>query len=450
MKKIYGYLYSLTVFCILASFNTANAAQSVPANTPVPVTGIYGTNVPLSHGGESMPIRDIDFTALTNVIHYAVYPQFVADANGVEHVKINTTPGKMSPTNCRLLVNNAHAAGCRALLGVAGSWKKVLSTQTYRQEFAAALVDFMSQTDGAYRFKYDGLDFDFEPLTINDVYNLQCLFYNIKTLSPDAYITIDMGTPFSLIESIGQTSFTSTNIEYLKGLFYYVNKVNVMTYSQSNKWGTRFVWHQTSLYPTKIDPTNFGSVNYPLPSAQGWLEMWTKPEYCDPSIAAALDAKLNLGIAFYGQQWTGVYQPRQQMTVSQRKNCVVSELSYADIMDKYEDSNKSLVLFPRPNGNSAEEKEAVDISAAWMSRHHDTPADQADNLFISYDNFSTAQKKIDYARKNGYGVFIWELSMGYRSGKTNPDAFLQSIKTNTNPPRGIPIEQHACDNGACG
>src|ERR1035441_9026772 len=101
---------------------------------------------------------NIDFTALTHIIHFSVGP----NSDG----SLNTSLNGITPAYSADLVTRAHAAGRRVLFCVGGA-----SSETGFQggPTSANLATFiLSLTNFAATYGYDGVDVDWEPLPASD------------------------------------------------------------------------------------------------------------------------------------------------------------------------------------------------------------------------------------------------------------------------------------------
>jgi chitinase len=97
-----------------------------------------------------MPASNIDFTALTHIIHFSVVP----NANGT----LNSGANGITSANSTDLVTRAHAAGLKVLICVGGAGSESAFTNTSLPALINNLTNFMA-TRG-----YDGVDIDWEPL----------------------------------------------------------------------------------------------------------------------------------------------------------------------------------------------------------------------------------------------------------------------------------------------
>jgi hypothetical protein len=86
-------------------------------------------------------------------------------------------------------------------------------------------------------------------------------------------------------------------------------------------------------------------------------------------------------------------------------------------------SNSSLTHYYPLDGNSLDQKGAID------GVETDVEYVSPDAFWVSFQNETSISQKIEYAEDQGFGVFCWELSGGYRPDlPSNPDALMQAVK----------------------
>src|SRR5664279_4365740 len=125
----------------------------------------------------SMAASNIDFTALTHVIHFAVVP----NSNGTLDSGVNN----ISVANSTDLVSRVHAAGKQVLICVGGP-----NTETAFQAATSGsnlLVFINNLTNFMATRGYDGVDIDWEPLSVADASQFANLVEGLRTaLNPFA------------------------------------------------------------------------------------------------------------------------------------------------------------------------------------------------------------------------------------------------------------------------
>lgn len=330
------------------------------------------------------PPSEIDFTALTHVIHFDIAP----NADGT----LNTNVNGMTPDRSTALVSAVHAAGKRVLICVAGSGPGGFmgaTTNTHRAAFIGNLVNFVSV------YGYDGIDIDWEPLAGSEVTQytnfVRELRAALKALTPPRLLTVA----------------TAQQPAWFAALQTQLDQINLMTYGLSGAWAGWVTWFNAPIYDGGY---RFPSTGGLVPSTDGMVN-----DFLDAGVAAS---KLGIGIAFYGKVWAGgagtstggAALPRQTWTTAP----TVTGMAYFDIMSTHYQT--SLYRW-----DSA-------AQAAYLTLDN---TGSASDKFISYDDEHACQAKVSYARNCELGgVMIWELGQGYRS--TQPvgqrDPLLQAVK----------------------
>jgi chitinase len=329
-----------------------------------------------------MPASNIDFSVVTQVIHFAVLP----NADG----SLDTNANVITPNGTLDLVTRAHAAKRQALICVGGGGTTFLGavSNTCLPVFISHLTNFMAIGG------YDGIDVDWEPLNSSDAGLFTNFVVHLRTalddFSPHKWLTIALpaGAPPGVLASV-QSQF---------------DQINLMTYDLSGPWSGWVTWFNAPIYNggLKFDcmPCEYA------PSIEGVVSTF---------LAAGLPTeKLGIGIPFYGEMWQGgggartggVTQPRQSWTTAP----TMRPVAYNDLMA----SN-----FP----SSAYHYDTA-AQAAYLSV---TNAAAAKDLFISFDDARACAATAAYARNRDLGgVILWELSQDHQTN--GPDPLIQSIK----------------------
>src|ERR1039458_9000760 len=338
---------------------------------------------------------NIDFTALTHIIHFSVGP----NSNG----SLNTSLDGITPAYSADLVTRAHAAGRKVLFCVGGA-----SSETGFQgaTTSANLATFiLSLTNFTAAYGYDGVDVDWEPLPASDFGQYTNLITRLRAalngFSQHKLLTVAAGAypPYG-DPPIGEYAMFAA----LQSQF---DQINVMTYDLAGPYPGWVTWFNAPIYDGGY---RFPSTGGLIPSTEGSVA-----NFIGNGVAPG---KLGIGIAFYGDLWAGgagtstggASQPRQSWTNAP----TVTQIAYADIMSTYYQSNSY-------HWDS-------EAQAAWLGIDN---AGSANDKFISYDDEHTCQAKVSYARNRHLGgVMIWELGQGYRP--TQPadqrDPLIQAIK----------------------
>ena len=218
-----------------------------------------------------MPASQVDFSALTHVIHFSIAP----NADGT----LNTTINSMTPARSVDLVANAHAAGCPVLICVAGSGSGGFmgaTTEANRATFIANLVGFMTT------YNYDGIDIDWEPLNTSEAGQYASFVQELR-------VALSGFNPPKLL-----TVATAQQPAWFATLQSQFDQINLMTYGMSGTWPGWVTWFNAPIY-------NGG---YRFPSTGGFVP--STDGMVDSFVGAGVAAdKLGIGIAFYGKRWAG-------------------------------------------------------------------------------------------------------------------------------------------------
>ena len=338
---------------------------------------------------------------MTHIMIGAVVPR----TNGTfeTHFYIGDTEG---PQWARETVQRAHAAGTKAILmvGGAGSVDGFLATSNpaVRAAFVSNLKAFVEDLG------FDGIDLDWEPLEPRDRVNVLALVNALQ--APDAL-------PRSRYIYTLPVGWNNANFENMADPFYgevaaYFDRVSMMSYSMmwlGDGWQS---WHSSALYGE-------------TPSAPSSLDDTVQALRA----AGVPDAKIGLGIGFYGQAvengtWSGgtfvhldppdipgyVTDPHQGTDFAASRYGD-NALSYSNIM-RYIHSGAAY---------------RWDDSARVPYLSFSTPArfavpgffDDLQTTFLTYENEQSIAEKGSYLRNNNLGgVIIWTISQGYLEWKT--------------------------------
>lgn len=108
------------------------------------------------YSSATLPVSDIDFTALTHIVHFSLLP----NGDGT----LNPSTNAITPQGTAELVSGAHAANKQVLIciGGAGSYFPNAASTANVASFVSNLTNFMASGG------YDGIDVDWEPLPDGD------------------------------------------------------------------------------------------------------------------------------------------------------------------------------------------------------------------------------------------------------------------------------------------
>ena len=330
--------------------------------------------------------QNIDYGAVTHIIHFALVPQ----ADGT----LNETPNAVTAANASALVIPAHAAGKKVIISVGGWGSGNLflgaTSTTNRPVFIANLVNLMKNR------AYDGIDVDWEPINPSDAPQFTAFITELRAaldaITPRPLLTVAAAWEPSIIAQVSSK----------------FDQVNIMTYDLSGAWQAWVTWHNSPIYDGGL---YFPGTSRLVPSANAMV---------DAFVSAGVPAsKLGIGMDFYGDVWSagagmpngGATGPDQSWTTAP---AVQANVPFFTIMNTYYQSQ-----YARWDTTAQVPYLSIDNTGS------------ANDKFISYDNAVSCAKKVEYARNKGIGgVMIWELGGGYRADQPagQRDALLQAVK----------------------
>jgi chitinase len=329
-------------------------------------TGYY----PGYHQG-TMAASNIDFVAITHVIHFSVVPR----RDGT----LNSNLNMITPAFSQDLVTRVHAAGRKVLLCVGGAGSQAgfqgATIKARRAGFITNILNFVKANG------YDGVDLDWEPLDATDGVQFTNLVKELR-------VALKRWKGESLL-----TAAAATQPAWFGQLQSQFDQVNLMTYDLAGTWTGWVTWFNSPIFDGGY---RFPSTGGLVPSCEGMVNSFA-------SAGVPLN-KLGLGIAFFGCVWSGgggttnggVVWPRQRWS----RLPGTGPLAYTDIMTSYYQSN-------RYHWDEAAQSAYLSIDQS----------DSANDRFISYDDEHTCEAKVSYARNRSLGgVMIWELAQDYRTG----------------------------------
>ena len=351
----------------------AQAAPPKPAGKAKPlwVSAYYAV---WTQQAGALPPQDIDFSALSHLIHFAVVP---APDGTIDPVK-----GGVTPAESAAVVAAAHHAHRKVLLSVGGWLTSPQFRAAYSDPHRAAFVRNLVQM--AVSRGYDGLDMDMEPLEDSDASAYEAFIRQLRA-------ALTAANPKLLL-----TAATARQPALFARLAPQLDQINLMTYDLAGPWPGFQTWHNAALYGSgqEMNP------GQPFPSASEMVEKF---------VAAGVPrAKLAIGAAFYGDVWTGADGPGQPIA-----GVTMKSVPYADIA----------ALF----GPGRLHWDAS-ASAPYLSIDGSAPNFKQ---FVSYDSEAVCAEKVQYARAQGLGgVMIWELGSGFLPGRPagQREPLLEAVK----------------------
>ena len=241
------------------------------------VTGYYP-----GYEASQMAASNIDFTAITHVIHFSLVP----GSNGSLDSNANSLNGS-APAK---LVGLAHAAGRKALVCVGGAGTETdfqgATTAANLGPFVTNIVNFMSGNG------YDGVDLDWEPFNSADTAQYTNLVNALRAAlnGLGAHPLLTVAAP-AYPEYGDSPTAEFTMLASVQGQF---DQINVMTYDLSGPYEGWVSWYNSPIYD--------GGYTFPSDSSE-----------LVPSINGAVSnfvnngvqpGKLGVGLPFYGYIWT--------------------------------------------------------------------------------------------------------------------------------------------------
>jgi chitinase len=330
------------------------------------VSGYYAT-----YQSSLYPPAAIDFTAMTHLMVAGIIP----NADG----SLNTTfyiDAVNGPAMAKSLTTLAHAAGRKAVLMVGGSgalagWEGA-SSAANRSVFVTNLLSTMTSLG------FDGIDLDWEPVSVADEPALLALAQALRARAPTMILTV----PVTWVSAYsGADPFYAT-------LAPFVDQLNVMSYEMADAWPGWQSWYSGALAGQSVTTPTSVSSNATSYAAAGVPK-----------------SKIGIGIGFYGSCWTGVTGARQSVSAA---SVVASDnvMTYSHILADYYsagayqwDSVASVgsLSFPAAHGPEG---------CTW----------------ISYEDPASIAAKGAWIRANGYGgTILWTINEGYvATATTNP------------------------------
>jgi chitinase len=175
----------------------------------------------------AMPASQVDFTAVTHVIHFALLP----NTNGT----LNSSANTITTANSSDLVTRAHAAGKKVLIcvGGAGSSFAAATTSANLTKFTTNLIAFMTSRG------YDGIDVDWEPIANAETNQFTTFVTGLRT-------RLDAVTPRPLL-----TAAVATQPALIGSLQAQFDQINIMTYDMSGTWAGWVTWHNAPIYESE-------------------------------------------------------------------------------------------------------------------------------------------------------------------------------------------------------
>lgn len=331
----------------------------------------------------TLPPSAIDYAALTHLVDFSLHPR----ADGTLEDTHQILPSSATT------IAAAHAGGVKVLMCLGGANTVAGFRGATTSANLATFVDNIVNVVTARG--YDGVDLDWEPLVSSDrpqyVALVNALQARLAALNPRRQLTAAVD------------SWAANTMSLVANRF---DQINVMTYDMAGTGSDWVSWFNSPL-------SNGGALRpsgAPLPAADLSVQSFRN--------AGLPAARLGIGIAFYGNLWSGgagtttggVSAPRQRWTTAP----AVSPIDYRAIMSTWYQPG---LVHHDP-----------DTGAAWLGLDR---AGAVDDRFLTWDDESTIALKLAWTKTNRLGgVIIWQLGGGYLpsapAGQRDP--LLQAVR----------------------
>jgi chitinase len=314
--------------------------------------------------------NDRGFEAVTHLLHFAVY-------FGSEDGGLDLRANELTPAKTRAIVNAAHSAHKKVLLVVGGQGARpglrVATAPARLQETLVSILAFLQ------RYRYDGIDIDWEPLPPADTELYASFVEGLRreldraALAPGRKLLLTTAIEVNLNDQ----EYMNALLETLRKLDRNLDQINLMTYAMATPANVPFVWHNSALFPDLVSL----DLGLRRPSADGAIrEFFT---------AGFQPGKLGIGINLNGYLWQGqspedIAEPGKLWKVPPK----VKELSCGELA-KYSAHNPTRW------------DEQAEVPYISMPRT---------NELISYEDRRGIEAKLEYVRRNDLGgVIIWDI-----------------------------------------
>ena len=171
-----------------------------------------------------MPASNMDFTAVTHIIHFSVVP----NSDGT----LNSSANDITPANSSDIVSQAHAMGVKVLICVGGSESEsafqAATTASNLPVFINNITNFMA-TRG-----YDGVDLDWEPFPSTDAQQYGNLVNGLRSalneFPQNKLLTaaVESYPPYGDSPTAEYVMYAALQSQF--------DQINIMTYDMSGPW----------------------------------------------------------------------------------------------------------------------------------------------------------------------------------------------------------------------
>jgi GH18 family chitinase len=363
--------------------DSTKSASGVVSLQATPVVNQWSMGYYAAVGDPALPVAAIRWNGLTHVAH--------ASANVNADGTLDLSIWQVSSTAVAL-VTAAHANSVKVLLTISQAGKTEIQ-QAVSSNLSALVTNIMTVVS---TYGYDGMDIDWEPFVgSTNGSSMTALAQALRLALGSRLLTVDMEDP---------TWWAANQSNYS-----YFDRLSAMTYGMS---GERPVngpaWHNSALHCS-------GSDTYSCLDNMGTL--WLN--------AGVSANKLNLGLPFYGDKWSGgvlasdpaqgISGPRQTWPTGHGPTWTES-FNYNAIVPMITGQNytwdpSAVVPYINHIGTTP--------SAYW---------------YLTYDNPQSIQAKVQYIIAQNFGGWIiWHLGMDYMAGNPHPHPLLDAVQAGSAP-----------------
>ena len=335
--------------------------DTTPAPPPVGTSGRWVSGYYAGYQRYLYPETAIDFSLLTHIFVAAIEP--TGNGGVTSDFFIDNTNG---PAMARTIATRAHAAGRKAILMLGGSgYRDGLAASTTAANMPTFVNNLISTMN---TLGYDGIDVDWEPISTADQPIVLDLLKRLRAAKPGIILTIPVAWHGPLTSWYGQVAAV-------------VDQVNIMSYGMAGNWGGWDSWHQGALFGESATHPTSVSAAVRLYQAVG-----------------VPNAKIGIGIGFYGSCWVGVNTMGVPLGAGQDVGANDNTMSYVNIMTSYY--------------NASNYRWDAVAKEGYLS--FGAPTGPARCNMVSYDDPQAITEKGNYVRSAGLGgTIIWTINQGY-------------------------------------
>jgi chitinase len=369
---------------------TSTPTPATPTATVGPESGKWVMGYYVGYQRDLMPPSEIDWTSLT---HLVVGPINVQDDGTLNtDLAINSIEG---PALARQLAQLAHANGRKALLMLGGEGAQNHYLNAASDATRATFVQNILSTMDS--LGYDGIDLDWEMFDFSSDPTLSKQLFvklvkDLRAARPNLLLTVPV--------EFANMNYSQGHYAHYGEIAPYVDQMNIMTYVMSGNYVGWSVWHSS-----------------PLTGESG-----THPTSVSNSVAryrslGIPDAKLGVGVGFFGQCWRNVQEPRVMINAGSSITQVANDnyMSFYNIRTQYQP------YATRIFDNAAQ---VPYLSSA-------TQVGPQGCNYISYEDEESVALKGQFVQQQGLGgLIIWTINQGHFSSAPadQRDPLLKVIK----------------------